>query len=79
MLAAVITTALFDARWVNPVWELLGLDTSTESAAILSSIEGIVSSFGPIDQRQLDVSDGAFPEASWVHAKTARGRRWPQA
>ena len=73
VLAAVITTALFDARWVNPVWELLGLDTSTESAAILSSVEGIVSSFGPVDQRQLDVSDRAFPEASWV---PRQGRAW---
>ena len=65
-LAAVITTSLFDARWINPIWEFAGLDTSAESAAILATVERIVDSFGPINFSDLDVSDNAFPEASWV-------------
>ena len=65
-LAAVITTSLFDARWINPIWEFAGLDTSFESAVILATVKRNVDHFGPINFSDLDVSDIAFPEASWV-------------
>ena len=72
-LAAVVTTSLFEARWINPVWELIGMDTSAASAAILASVERIVASLGSAETADLDVSDTVFRESSWV---PRTGRAW---
>ena len=50
----------------NRFGEFAGLDTSAESAAILATVEHTVDSFGLINFSDLDVSDIAFPEASWA-------------
>ena len=72
-MAAVITSTSFLARWINPMWELVGLDTATEAAAILGTVETISAAFGPINPADLDVGNDAFPEASWVPRS---GRCW---
>ena len=73
------TSATFEHRWANPFWQLMELDTGTESEQVLAALNATLQALPDRLVRWSDTADEFYVHAMPPSSPRARLRRWARA